>query len=342
MSPRHVGHGRRGSHRTRDRHTDAPPAKPCWATRAGPLASPLDGTSGPTGALRSGAVDREGRAGGASSRRRRPDSHAIVDVHGGRPRPMTTDRAPDAVVVAARHDPGSAPSAAPARGARARPSSPARRCTPTTSSSRAPGTAPRSARPMPHATLRSRSSSTRPSTGRRSSSSPPTTSRATTSSALITDDQPILVPVGGEIQHQAEPRGPARRGRPRDAARGPAARVTLRTEPLRRSSTRSQSSDVFAHYELGQGRRRRGAGRGGPRHRGEYRVGHQEQLYIENNAMIAVPREDGGDDRPRLLQCPYYIHKALKRGPGPRRSRRPRSSRPRPAAASAARRSTRR
>ena len=27
---------------------------------------------------------------------------------------------------------------------------------------------------------------------------------------------------------------------------------------------------------------------------GTYRVGHQEQLYIENNAMIAVPREDGG------------------------------------------------
>ena len=46
---------------------------------------------------------------------------------------------------------------------------------------------------------------------------------------------------------------------------------------------------------------------------GEYRVGHQEQLYIENNAMIAVPGEDGGVTVPGSLQCPYYVHKALKR-----------------------------
>ena len=42
-------------------------------------------------------------------------------------------------------------------------------------------------------------------------------------------------------------------------------------------------------------------------------MGHQEQLYIENNAMIAVPREDGGVTVHGSLQCPYYIHKALVR-----------------------------
>ena len=47
---------------------------------------------------------------------------------------------------------------------------------------------------------------------------------------------------------------------------------------------------------------------------GEYRVGHQEQLYIENNAMIAVPRDDGGVAVTGSLQCPYYVHAALKRG----------------------------
>jgi CO/xanthine dehydrogenase Mo-binding subunit len=46
---------------------------------------------------------------------------------------------------------------------------------------------------------------------------------------------------------------------------------------------------------------------------GTYRVGHQEQLYIENQAMIAVPREDGGVTVHGSLQCPYYIHKAMKR-----------------------------
>ncbi len=44
---------------------------------------------------------------------------------------------------------------------------------------------------------------------------------------------------------------------------------------------------------------------------GEYRTGHQEQLYIETNGVIAIP--DG--DRMTVygsLQCPYYVHRALK------------------------------
>lgn len=44
---------------------------------------------------------------------------------------------------------------------------------------------------------------------------------------------------------------------------------------------------------------------------GTYRVGHQEQLYIEPQGMIAVPREDGGLTFIGSLQCPYYIVKAL-------------------------------
>ena len=70
-----------------------------------------------------------------------------------------------------------------------------------------------------------------------------------------------------------------------------------------------------------------------------YRVGHQEKLYIENNAMIAVPREDGGITVHGTLQCPYYVHKALS---GLDLTTPCRSSRRRPAAASAGRRSIRR
>ena len=43
---------------------------------------------------------------------------------------------------------------------------------------------------------------------------------------------------------------------------------------------------------------------------GEYRTGHQEQLYIETNGMIAVP-DDGQMTVYGSLQCPYYVHKAL-------------------------------
>jgi len=46
---------------------------------------------------------------------------------------------------------------------------------------------------------------------------------------------------------------------------------------------------------------------------GEYRLGHQEQLYIETNGVIAVPDEDvgGGITVYGSLQCPYYVHRAL-------------------------------
>ncbi len=49
---------------------------------------------------------------------------------------------------------------------------------------------------------------------------------------------------------------------------------------------------------------------------GVYRCGHQEQLYIETQGMIATPGLVDGRATLTLfgsMQCPYYIHKALKR-----------------------------
>ena len=43
---------------------------------------------------------------------------------------------------------------------------------------------------------------------------------------------------------------------------------------------------------------------------GEDRAGHQEQLYIEPNGVVAVP-ENGGVTLYGSLQCPYYVHRAL-------------------------------
>src|SRR3990172_9026749 len=73
------------------------------------------------------------------------------------------------------------------------------------------------------------------------------------------------------------------------------------------------SSQVFAHYEMGKGDIAAGFAAADLVVEGTYRVGHTEQLYIENQAMIAVPREDGGMTVTGSLQCPYYVHKALKR-----------------------------
>lgn len=42
-----------------------------------------------------------------------------------------------------------------------------------------------------------------------------------------------------------------------------------------------------------------------------YKTGHQEQLYLEPQGMVALPRDDGGVEVIGSLQCPYYIHGAM-------------------------------
>ncbi len=45
---------------------------------------------------------------------------------------------------------------------------------------------------------------------------------------------------------------------------------------------------------------------------GEYHVPHQEQAYIENNGVAAWVEDDGTVVVMGSMQCPYYVHKALK------------------------------
>ncbi len=128
--------------------------------------------------------------------------------------------------------------------------------------------------------------------------------------ASIAADQPILVPVGGEIRHQAEP--VALVAAPdRDTLREARRRIRLRTEPLPPVFDPLASDVVFEHFELGRGDVDAALAAADVVIEGTYRVGHQEQLYIENNAMIALPRDDGGVTVHGSLQCPYYVHRAL-------------------------------
>ncbi len=132
--------------------------------------------------------------------------------------------------------------------------------------------------------------------------------------ASIAEDQPILVPVGGEIQHQAEPVA-LLAAADRETLREARKRVTLRTEALPPVFDPLESTVVFAHHELLKGDVDAAFEEDGLEIiEATYRVGHQEQLYIENNAIIAVPREDGGMTVHGSLQCPFYVHKALKTG----------------------------
>ena len=134
----------------------------------------------------------------------------------------------------------------------------------------------------------------------------------------IKADQPILVPLGGEIQHHAE--ALALIAAPdRATLREARHRATPRTTKLAAVFDPEASDHVFASYsiDLGDPDAFDAAFEAADLVvEGEYRVGHQEQLYIENNAMIAVPTDGGGVTVTGSLQCPYYIHAALKRGLG--------------------------
>ncbi|HYN64292.1 MAG TPA: xanthine dehydrogenase family protein molybdopterin-binding subunit, partial [Candidatus Limnocylindrales bacterium] len=130
--------------------------------------------------------------------------------------------------------------------------------------------------------------------------------------SLIDDDQPVLVPIGGEIRHQAEPvalLAAADRSTVREARR----HIGLRTQRLPAVFDPLMSEQQFAKYVVKRGDAAAAMERADLVIEGTYRVGHQEQLYIENQAMIAVPRQDGGITVHGSLQCPYYIHKAMKR-----------------------------
>ena len=130
--------------------------------------------------------------------------------------------------------------------------------------------------------------------------------------SLISDDQPVLVPIGGEIQHHAEPLA-LLAAADRETLRAARRHVTVRTDVLPAVFDPVVSDHVFAHYDISAGDLDAGFAAADLVVQGTYRVGHQEQLYIENNAMIAAPREDGGVTVTGSLQCPYYVHKALKR-----------------------------
>ncbi|HKP29379.1 MAG TPA: molybdopterin cofactor-binding domain-containing protein, partial [Gemmatimonadales bacterium] len=106
--------------------------------------------------------------------------------------------------------------------------------------------------------------------------------------ALIVDDQPCLVE--REIRHAAEPVLLLAHEN-REALLG--ARVVLdelAEEPLYDPLV---SAVAFKEILIEKGKLDRGFAQADLVVEGEYRTGHQEHVYIETNAVIAVP-EDGG------------------------------------------------
>jgi CO/xanthine dehydrogenase Mo-binding subunit len=124
--------------------------------------------------------------------------------------------------------------------------------------------------------------------------------------ALLEDDQPFLA--ADEINHVAEPILLLAHA---DRERLAAARVTIEYEALEPMLDPERSERVFKEIKIRKGDAG-GAMAGADRViEGTYRTGHQEHVYIEPNGVIAVP-EQAGVTIYGSLQCPYYVHRAVR------------------------------
>jgi CO/xanthine dehydrogenase Mo-binding subunit len=124
--------------------------------------------------------------------------------------------------------------------------------------------------------------------------------------ALIELDQPCLVE--REVRHFAEPILLLAH---EDRDRVLEASVSIDYRPAEPIYDPERSDLCFKEIVIEKGDLARGFARADRVVEGEYRLGHQEQLYIEPNGVIAVP-ENGGVTVYGSLQCPYYVHRALK------------------------------
>ena len=136
--------------------------------------------------------------------------------------------------------------------------------------------------------------------------------------ALIADDQPCLAQE--VINHPEEPvlllAHPDRHLLPKAVAA-----VSIEYEPLPAIFTIEESercaeviwgmNNVFKTYLVEKGKVDGVWEKAHYIVEGEYRTGAQEQLYIENNGMIAAFDPQQGITVWGSLQCPYYVHKAL-------------------------------
>src|SRR5580700_5659567 len=136
--------------------------------------------------------------------------------------------------------------------------------------------------------------------------------------ALIGDDQPCLA--SGFVNHPEEPilllAHPDRHLLPKAVQA-----VSIEYEPLpaiftideseRRSQIIWGEDNVFKTYSIDKGNLDDIWEKADYVVEGEYSTGAQEQLYIENNGMIAAFDTEHGITVWGSLQCPYYIHKAL-------------------------------
>jgi CO/xanthine dehydrogenase Mo-binding subunit len=138
--------------------------------------------------------------------------------------------------------------------------------------------------------------------------------------ALVVDDQPALA--ADRVRHAEEPILLLAHEDPERAEDG-TRHVRVDYEPLESALTLEEglackaliygTDNVFKHIHIEKGDVEEGLAGADLVVTGAYRVPHAEQLYIENQGMVAHFEPDGTLVVRGSLQCPFYVHKALKR-----------------------------
>ncbi|HEU0080367.1 MAG TPA: molybdopterin cofactor-binding domain-containing protein, partial [Longimicrobiaceae bacterium] len=124
--------------------------------------------------------------------------------------------------------------------------------------------------------------------------------------ALLEEDQPFLV--ADEVNHLAEPILLLAH---EDRERLAAAVVRVEYDAAEPVLDPERSPTVFKEIRIRKGDVDAAMAGADLVVEGTYRTGHQEHVYIETNGVVAVP-ENGGMTVYGSLQCPYYVHKAIK------------------------------
>jgi len=123
--------------------------------------------------------------------------------------------------------------------------------------------------------------------------------------ALIDEDQPSLAET--RVRHAAEPILLIAHS---DRDRLATADIAIRYDEVTANFDPERSVQSFKSIAIDKGSVAKGLATADLVVEGEYRSGHQEQLYIEPNGVVAVP-ENGGITLYGSMQCPYYVHRAL-------------------------------
>jgi CO/xanthine dehydrogenase Mo-binding subunit len=124
--------------------------------------------------------------------------------------------------------------------------------------------------------------------------------------ALIEDDQPFLVET--EVRHLAEPILLLAH---EDREKLLGANVVIEYEERAPELDPEHSTTILKALAIDKGNVDAGFAAADIIVEGTYRTGHQEHVYIETNGIIADP-ENGGIAVHGSIQCPFYVHKALK------------------------------